>query len=150
MRTGTWLTLAVIIAVLAGVAWFLLRPKPETPVPIQVPDPGPKLTVSTILPEEAKRRMESGEKYVLLDVRTPEEYAKWRIPGSLLIPIDKPEIFGPAVAKAIPDRDTAIFAFCRSGRRSHTAAEILMGIGYHDVYNLGGIIDWTYETEEGP
>ncbi|MCX7920450.1 MAG: rhodanese-like domain-containing protein [Clostridia bacterium] len=94
---------------------------------------------------EAKRRLETEKDIILLDVRTKEEYAEGHIPRSMLIPVDrlKAEAYGKLL-----DKDTPIFVYCRSGRRSVTASEILVGLGYKNVYNLGGIIDWPYETEK--
>lgn len=99
-----------------------------------------------ISPQDAKKRLDSEKGIVLLDVRTPEEYAQKHIPGSLLIPVD--EIETQAAAK-LADKDAVIFVYCRSGRRSVTASEALVGMGYSQVYNLGGINDWPYETETG-
>lgn len=99
-----------------------------------------------INPEEAKKRLGSEKGIVLLDVRTPEEYTEKHIPGSLLIPVD--EIEKDAYEKLI-DKNAVIFVYCRSGRRSATASEALVRMGYTDVYNLGGIIDWPYETVSG-
>ena len=98
-----------------------------------------------ISPEEARARLENEEGVILLDVRTPEEYTEIRIPGSLLIPLQTLEKEAPV---QLPDQDAPIFMYCRSGRRSLDAARILVELGYTQVYDLGGIIDWPYETEE--
>ncbi len=103
-----------------------------------------EVTYRNISPEEAHQRLQTGDEVVLLDVRTPAEHEELRIPGSLLIPLDVLEVEAP---EQIPDQDAPILIYCRSGRRSMDAAEILIGLGYTDVTNIGGIIDWPYETE---
>ncbi len=90
---------------------------------------------------EALGRIGKGEKVVLLDVRTPEEHAAGNLPGSLLLPVDTAEVFGPQVEKLIPEKNTTVFVYCRSGRRSQSAAEIMVKMGYRAVYNIGGMND---------
>jgi rhodanese-related sulfurtransferase len=99
-----------------------------------------------ISPEEAKKRLDNEEAIILLDVRTLEEHQESRISGSILIPVD--DIEREAMEK-LPDKDTTIFVYCRSGRRSAIAAEALINMGYKGVYDLGGIINWPYDTESG-
>jgi phage shock protein E len=103
-----------------------------------------QITYRNLSPAEAHQRLQSGDEVVLLDVRTPAEHEELRIPGSLLIPLDVLEAEAPV---QIPDKDAPILIYCRSGSRSMDAAEILIGLGYTDVTNIGGIIDWPYETE---
>jgi phage shock protein E len=109
-------------------------------------DPSKGLSYTNIKPEEVKKRLESEKGIILLDVRTQEEYIEKHIPNSLLIPVD--EIEKKAFSK-LADKNAIIFVYCRSGRRSVTASEALIKMGYTKVYNLGGIIDWPYETESG-
>ena len=99
-----------------------------------------------ITPEEAKQMMEDGEDYILLDVRTEEEYTENRIDGAVLIP--DLEIKERAQAE-LTDKDARILVYCRSGRRSAQAAADLLEMGYTNVYDIGGINDWPYETVEG-
>ncbi len=99
---------------------------------------------SNISSAVAKLRLANGEEIILLDVRTLEENRAERIPGSILIPVDDLE---REAAAQLQDKNTPIFIYCRSGRRSVTAAVALVKLGYTDVYNLGGIKDWPYETE---
>ncbi|HSV30748.1 MAG TPA: rhodanese-like domain-containing protein [Atribacteraceae bacterium] len=96
-----------------------------------------------ISPEEAKKMLASEENVVLLDVRTRQEHDDQHIPGSTLIPLDQ---LGNLITDEIPDRDTAIILYCRSGRRSKEAAAILARLGYTRIYDLGGIIDWPFEV----
>lgn len=84
--------------------------------------------------------------YVLLDVRTEQEYKEKRIPGSVLIP--DYELAARAEAE-LPDKRQVIFVYCRSGRRSEAVARKLVDMGYNHVYDIGGIIDWPYETTQG-
>ena len=95
--------------------------------------------------EEAKERMDAGG-VVVLDVRTAEEYAGAHIPGAKLLPNETLMEHAQAV---LPDKAAAILVYCRSGRRSKEAAEKLIGLGYENVYDFGGIINWPYGTETG-
>ena len=106
------------------------------------PAPGGWMTISA---EEA-RRMMSGGGYVLLDARTEEEYREAHIEGAVLIPFDEIEL---RAGTELPDKDSVILVYCRSGRRSAIAAEALAGMGYARVYDFGGIQDWPYETVSG-
>ena len=97
-----------------------------------------------ITAEEAKSIMDSEEGYVILDVRTQEEYDQGHIPGAILIP--DYEISAKAEA-VLTDKNQLILVYCRSGRRSKLAAEALVKLGYSNIKEFGGIIDWPYETE---
>ena len=93
---------------------------------------------------EAKEIMDSQEGYIILDTRTQEEYDEEHIPGAILIPHD--EITEKA-EDMLTDKDQLILVYCRSGRRSKLAAEDLQKLGYTNIREFGGIIDWPYETE---
>lgn len=98
--------------------------------------------------EEARRIMDEAADYIILDVRTEEEYDAGHIPGA--INIDNEDI-GTEALPALPDRDQLILVYCRSGRRSKEAAEKLAAMGYTHVVEFGGIMTWTGEvvtTEE--
>lgn len=84
--------------------------------------------------------------YVILDVRTKEEYDEERIPGSTLLTLDEIE---DKASEVLPDKDIKIYVYCRSGRRSLEAVYKLIEIGYKNVYDFGGIIDYPYETIKG-
>jgi len=99
----------------------------------------------SIKPVEAKKMLESEKGIVLLDVRTEPEYNEGHIPGSTLIPLD---LLLDKVEGKIPNKDTKILIYCRSGNRSKQAAEMLTSKGYKNVYDLGGIISWPYEVEK--
>ena len=99
-----------------------------------------------ISPADAKELLEKDKDAILLDVRTPEEYEQLHIPNSLLLPLSELEQKAEAELK---NKNSPILVYCRSGNRSVTASNILVKLGYKKVYNLGGIIDWPYETEFG-
>lgn len=92
--------------------------------------------------EKAKEIMLSGVEYILIDARTDEEFAQGHIEGAILIP--EYEIKGRA-EQELPDKDALILVYCRSGRRSKIASEELVNLGYTNVKEFGGIIDWPYE-----
>lgn len=96
-----------------------------------------------ITAEEAKKIMGTESEYVILDVRTEEEFAQGHIPGAMLIP---DYAIREEAEKALPDKDALILVYCRSGRRSKNAAQILLELGYTNIREFGGIIDWPYET----
>jgi len=96
-----------------------------------------------ITPEQAKERMDSDKSVIILDVRTEDEFREKHIEGAILIPNEtildqKPNL--------LPDLNAEILIYCRSGNRSRQAAEKLLSIGYTNVYDFGGIIDWPYAT----
>ena len=98
-----------------------------------------------ITAEEAKEIMDTEEGYVILDVREQDEYDTGHISGAILIPYTQIE------AKAnemLPDKDQLILVYCRSGRRSKIAAEALAELGYTNIKEFGGILDWPYEVEK--
>ena len=97
-----------------------------------------------ITAEEAKQIMDSEEGYIILDVRTQEEYDQGHIPGAILIP--DTEIKDKA-EEVLTDKEQLILVYCRSGRRSKLAAEALVELGYTNIKEFGGIIDWPYEVE---
>ena len=96
-----------------------------------------------ITAEEAKKIMDTEEGYMILDVRTHEEYDESHIPGAILIPHTEIEARAEEV---LTDKDQLILVYCRSGRRSKIAAEALLELGYTNIKEFGGIIDWHYEV----
>jgi len=97
----------------------------------------------SILPAEAKEKLEENKDIVLIDVRTREEYDQERIAGSILIPVD---VIADEAPGRLPDKKTEIIVYCRSGARSQRAAKQLAALGYTNVYDMGGIQSWPYET----
>ena len=98
-----------------------------------------------ITPAVVKERLDKGEKLIIVDVRTKEEYDGGHIPNSLLIPYDEIEKKAPAL---LTDKNAAIIVYCRTGRRSEIAAKALIGMGYTNVADMGGISDWKYGLEK--
>jgi phage shock protein E len=94
--------------------------------------------------KDAKELLVSDSSVILLDVRTIAENYELRIPGSTLIPLDTLEAKAESL---LANKEVKIIVYCRSGNRSKEAADILIGLGYKNVFDLGGIIDWPYETE---
>ena len=94
--------------------------------------------------EEAKTIMDSDEEYIILDAREQYEYDESHIPGAILIPYTEIE---DKAEQMLPDKDAQILVYCRSGRRSKIASESLANLGYTNVKEFGGIIDWPYEVE---
>ena len=97
-----------------------------------------------ITAEEAKQIMDSEEGYIILDVRTQEEYDQGHIPGAIVI---SHEEIAEKAEKVLTDKNQLILVYCRSGRRSKIAAEALVELGYTNIKEFGGIIDWPYEVE---
>ena len=104
---------------------------------------GGSATYEQISGAEAKALMDSESGYIIIDARTQSEYDEGHIPGAILIP--EYEIADRA-EKELPDKNQLILVYCRSGRRSKIAAEELVKLGYTNVKEFGGIIDWEYET----
>jgi len=86
------------------------------------------------------------EDYVILDVRTKSEYDEERIPNSVLLTLSEIE---SKAASVLPNKDIKIYVYCRSGARSEQAAYKLISLGYKNVYDFGGIIDYPYEKIKG-
>ena len=97
-----------------------------------------------ITAEKAKQLMDTEENYIILDVRTQEEYDQGHIPGAILIPDNR---IDADAEKVLTDKNQLILVYCRSGRRSKLASEILVELGYTNIREFGGIIDWPYEVE---
>lgn len=100
------------------------------------------VTYEQISPEEAKKIMDTETDYIIVDARTQEEYDQGHIEGAIMIP--EYEIAQRA-HEELPDKDQLILVYCRSGRRSKIASEELVKLGYTNVKEFGGIIDWQYE-----
>lgn len=103
---------------------------------------GSKVSYKKISPDEAKTIMKSNPNVIILDVRTEEEYAEGHIPNSILLPDFE---ISQRAASVLPDRSAAILIYCRSGRRSEASVHLLISMGYTNVTDFGGILDWTGE-----
>ena len=107
---------------------------------------GDKKTYRQVSPEEAAAMMEEETDYIILDVRTQEEYEAAHIPGAICIPN---ETIGTGDIPELPDKDQLILVYCRSGNRSKQASEKLAKQGYTNIVEFGGINSWTGETVSG-
>ena len=116
----------------------------DGPTAILVSEKGEKTMYQQITAEEAKRIMDSGEEHIILDTREQDEFDEGHIPGAILIPYTEIE---NKAEKMLPDKDKLILVYCRSGRRSKIAAESLAKLGYTNIKEFGGIIDWTWALE---
>ena len=94
--------------------------------------------------EEAKEMMDAQE-VIILDVREQDEYDSGHIPGAVLLPVGT--IDEETAAEVIPEKDSTVLVYCRSGNRSKTASSALAELGYTNIYEFGGINTWPYETE---
>jgi rhodanese-related sulfurtransferase len=98
----------------------------------------------SVSPEEAEEIMKTQSGYIILDVRRPDEYAAGHIPGAINV---ANETIGTAEIPELPNKDQLILVYCRSGRRSKEAAEKLVKLGYTNIVEFGGILDWKGEIE---
>ncbi|NTW71158.1 MAG: rhodanese-like domain-containing protein [Eubacteriaceae bacterium] len=108
--------------------------------------PGDEGGITMITAEDAKARIDSEEGIILVDVRTQEEYTQGHIENALLLPVDT---IAENAQEVIPDKDSVYFVYCRSGNRSAAASAQLAEMGYKNIYDLGGMMDWPYETVTG-
>lgn len=100
-----------------------------------------KAEYKKITQEEAKKIIDS-ENIIVLDVRTQQEYDEGHIKNAILLPVTEIDKKAEAILK---NKNEKIFVYCRSGNRSQTASKLLIEMGYTEVYDFGGIIDWPYE-----
>lgn len=105
--------------------------------------PAEEITYRQINMDEAITMMEEGSGYIILDVRTPEEFAEKHIPGAINV---ANETIGTDEIPELPDKDQLILVYCRSGNRSKQASEKLAALGYTNIVEFGGINDWPGET----
>jgi rhodanese-related sulfurtransferase len=127
-------SLVLVMLTFAACAAPAAAPAAPTPAPAEY---------HKISAADAKARMDSGDTIIVLDVRTKEEFDAGHIPGAILLPNEtildtKPDL--------LPDLNAEILIYCRSGNRSAQAANKLVAMGYNNVYDFGGIIDWPYDV----
>ena len=149
----------LLLAALLALAIGLTACAPQAPAPTATPATtitpeaspaatqeaaeAPKAEYRQLTAEQAKARMDSGDEVIILDVRTPEEYAQGHIPGAVLLPVSN--ITSDAL-ELLPDKSAEILVYCRSGNRSRQAANALVDMGYTAVYDFGGIGSWPYDV----
>ena len=129
MKKLAWIVLAMLLLTACG----------------QEKEEAQEAVYMNITAQQAKEMMDSQTGYIILDTRTQEEYDQGHIPGAILIPYD--EILEKAEG-ILTDKNQLILVYCRSGRRSKIAAEDLVKLGYTNIREFGGIIDWPYEVEQ--
>ena len=117
----------------------------DGPTSIIVSEKGEKEMYQQITAADAKKIMDSGDEHIILDTREQDEYDEGHIPNAILIPYTEIE---NKAEEMLPDKDKLILVYCRSGRRSKIASESLSKIGYTNIKEFGGIIDWPYEVEK--
>ena len=110
----------------------------------QPTSPSDKATYRQISMEEAVTMMAEETDYIILDVRRADEYAGGHIPGAINV---ANESIGTAEIPELPDKDQLILVYCRSGNRSKQASQKLADLGYTNIVEFGGILDWTGEIE---
>ena len=164
MKTSTKLIIAgtTIIGVVAGVfvtKHFINLDKENNSVQIiggadgptsvflagKIPGDGKQAEYTSITMEEAKEVFATPGNYIILDVRRADEYAEGHIPGAVNL---ANEDIGSAQPAELPDPDQVIFVYCRSGRRSKEASAKLAALGYTNICDIGGILDWDGEIEK--
>lgn len=106
----------------------------------------PNNTYEKITMSEGLARMKSDENYILLDVRRADEFEAGHIPGAVNLPNEE---IGTEEIPSLPDKTQTIYIYCRSGNRSKQAADKLLALGYTNIIEFGGIIDYTGELEYG-
>ena len=105
-----------------------------------------KRSFNRISQEDAKEMMEMEDGHVIVDVRRQDEYRKGHIPGAVLIPNEGISVAPP---EQLPDKDQVILIYCRTGARSKQAAQKLADMGYTNLYEFGGIMNWTGPVVKG-
>ena len=139
MKNRVRIAVSALIALLALGLWLM---KAENDRHVLDRDGMVNVGYVHISQEDAMAQMVDGEDYILLDVRTQAEYAEGHIPGAICLPN---ETIGSEPPTELPDREQTILVYCRSGRRSAEAAQKLADMGYVNVLEFGGILDWTGE-----
>ncbi len=103
-------------------------------------------TPTVISAETGQFMMENNSEIILVDVRTPSEFAEEHIPGAINLNV---ETISTTALSAIPNKAAIYILYCHTGNRSGQAATILSDMGYAFIYDMGGIIDWPYDTVSG-
>ena len=125
----------LILLIIAGVLLLSGCGKKENSV---------ETTYEKISMSEGIKRMKSDENFILLDVRRADEFATGHIPGAINLPNEQ---IGKSEIPSLPDKNQTIYIYCRSGNRSKLAADKLLALGYTNLIEFGGILDYTGELE---
>lgn len=137
---------SLLLASVLLVSFGGCKAKEEAPLSTEAPTTKTtemiNMTYEQISQDEAKRIMDTESDYIIIDARTQEEFDEGHIENAILIPEYEIQEKAPEL---IPDKNALILVYCRSGRRSKIASEALAELGYTNVKEFGGIIDWEYE-----
>ena len=137
---------SLLLASVLLVSFGGCKAKEEAPLSTEAPTTKTtemiNMTYEQISQNEAKRIMDTESDYIIIDARTQEEFDEGHIKNAILIPEYEIQEKAPEL---IPDKNALILVYCRSGRRSKIASEALAELGYTNVKEFGGIIDWEYE-----
>ena len=134
--------LFIIFVILVGI-WILQRTHTSVNKDEEGENNMPKYVSITM--EEAKNVFENQGDYIILDVRREDEFAEGHIPGAINVPNEGIQDTEPS---ELPDKNQTIYVYCRSGNRSKQAASKLVAMGYTNIIEFGGIMDWTGEIEQ--
>ena len=129
---------SILTAMLSGCTQNVAEPQATTSEEAEI-------MYNKITPQDAKKIMDEQSGYIILDVRTQEEYDTGHIPGAVLLPDFE---IAEKAETVLQDKNQLILVYCRSGRRSKNASSELAALGYMNIYEFGGINDWPYETTE--
>lgn len=137
---------SLLLASVLLVSFGGCKAKEEAPLSTEAPTTKTtemiNMTYEQISQSEAKEIMDTKSDYIIIDARTQEEFDEGHIENAILIPEYEIQEKAPEL---IPDKNALILVYCRSGRRSKIASEALVQLGYTNVKEFGGIIDWEYE-----
>ena len=133
--------LFIIFVILVGI-WILQRTQTSVNKDEEGENNMPKYVSITM--EEAKNVFETKGDYIILDVRREDEFAEGHIPGAINVPNEGIQDTEPS---ELPDKNQTIYVYCRSGNRSKQAASKLVAMGYTNIIEFGGIMDWTGDIE---
>lgn len=133
--------LFIIFVILVGI-WILQRMQTSVNKDEEGENNMPKYVSITM--EEAKNVFETQGDYIILDVRREDEFAEGHIPGAINVPNEGIQDTEPS---ELPDKNQTIYVYCRSGNRSKQAASKLVAMGYTNIIEFGGIMDWIGEIE---
>ena len=131
----------IFLAMLLSLSFFLVSCSSEIATTSSTGNEPTIISAST-----GKSMLENNSSIVLIDVREESEYVEYHIPGAILFPLGT---ISANASTVIPDKMGLYIVYCRSGNRSNQAAVILSQLGYAFIYDMGGIIDWPYETVSG-
>ena len=133
-----------VVGGIAVSAVYNFQTPPENQAETTNKDKVEKTSYQKITAEEVYEMQQKEEPFTLVDVRTQKEFEEEHLSGAVLIPSDE---ISEVAEEKLPDKDAVIIVYCRSGGRSQMVANQLIEMGYKNVYDLGGILDWPYETD---